>query len=215
MLVASFIVGLVLAYGIGSISSAIVLSRAFGLPDPRSVGSGNPGATNVLRSGRKGVAALTLLGDAFKGWLPVFAAFQLEHTPVGAWPLWMVALIGLAAFLGHLFPVWHGFRGGKGVATAFGVVLAIDPITAGLTLATWLLVAAITRYSSAAALVAATLAPVYYSFSANFTLHAEGWLMTLMATMALLLYWRHDANIRRLLRGEEPRIGQSRRAPKP
>ncbi|MFN4263984.1 MAG: glycerol-3-phosphate 1-O-acyltransferase PlsY [Thioalkalivibrionaceae bacterium] len=210
MLTASFILGLVLAYALGSVSSAIVLSRLFGLPDPRNIGSGNPGATNILRTGRKGLAAATLIGDAAKGWLPVYIALQLEHTAVGPMPLWMVALIGLAAFLGHLFPIWHGLRGGKGVATAFGIVLAIDPITAGLTLVTWLLIAATTRYSSLAALTAATLAPVYYSFSSNFTLHAEGWLLTLMATVALLLYWRHDANIRRLLRHEEPRIGERR-----
>lgn len=205
MLIASLAMGILLAYLIGSISAAIVVSKMLRLPDPREVGSGNPGATNVLRAGGKGAALLTLVSDALKGWLPVFVALQLGYLP-----LWMVGLIGLAAFLGHLFPVWHGFKGGKGVATALGIVLAIDPITAGLTALTWLIVALVSRYSSAAALVAATLAPVYYSFSSEFTEHGEGWLMALIAVMALFLYWRHDANIRRLFRGTEPRIGRRR-----
>ncbi|AHE99636.1 glycerol-3-phosphate 1-O-acyltransferase PlsY [Thioalkalivibrio paradoxus] len=196
------IIGILLAYLLGSISSAIVISRLMGLPDPRGTGSGNPGATNVLRAGSKTAAALTLAGDVAKGWLPVFIAVQS-----GYFPAWMVGLIGLAAFLGHLYPAFFGFRGGKGVATALGVILAIHPLTGLLVLATWLLIAFILRYSSLAALVAALAAPVYLAL-----LHPEPWLIAAAGVMALFLFLRHASNIQRLLQGTEPRIGTKRPA---
>ncbi|AGA31900.1 Acyl-phosphate:glycerol-3-phosphate O-acyltransferase PlsY [Thioalkalivibrio nitratireducens DSM 14787] len=200
--IAVLIIGMLLAYLLGSISSAIVVSRLLGLPDPRATGSGNPGATNVLRAGSKTGAALTLAGDAAKGWLPVFIALQSVH-----FPAWMVGLIALAAFLGHLYPVFFGFRGGKGVATALGVILAIHPLTGLLVLATWLLVAVIVRYSSLAALVAALAAPIYLALW-----HPEPWLIAAVGVMVLFLYLRHSTNIQRLLQGTEPRIGEKKPA---
>ncbi len=197
------IMGILVAYLLGSISSAIVVSHLLGLPDPRGTGSGNPGATNVLRAGSKTGAVLTLVGDIAKGWLPVFIAVQL-----GYFPAWMVALIGLAAFLGHLYPVFFGFKGGKGVATALGVILAISPLTGLLVILTWLVVAATLRYSSLAALVAALAAPVYLAL-----VDPDPWLVTTLCVMALFLYWRHYGNIQRLLNGTEPRIGGKKPAP--
>lgn len=189
---------IVIAYLIGSFSTAILVSKLLRLPDPRTTGSGNPGATNVLRAGGKKAAIITLIGDVGKGWLPVFLVLQL-----GTVPGWAVGLVGLAAFLGHLYPVFYGFRGGKGVATALGVILAISPLAGLLSLVTWLLVAAISRYSSLAALVASALAPVYLVF-----LDTDPWIVTAVAAMAVLLFIRHDGNIRRLMRGTESRIGQ-------
>lgn len=200
---AIMIIGILVAYLLGSISSAIVVSYLLGLPDPRATGSGNPGATNVLRAGSKTGAVLTLLGDIAKGWLPVFIAVQLGH-----FPAWVVALIGLAAFLGHLYPVFFGFKGGKGVATALGVILAISPLTGLLVILTWLLVAAILRYSSLAALVAALVAPVYLAL-----VDPQPWLVAALCVMAALLYWRHYGNIQRLLAGTEPRIGKKKNVP--
>ena len=190
----------VIAYLIGSVSFAVVVSRAYGLSDPRTYGSKNPGATNVLRSGNKGAAVLTLLGDAAKGWLAVFLAQQFgPRYGVGEGG---VALVAVAVFLGHLYPVFFKFQGGKGVATALGILLALDPWLGLATLATWVAMAAIFRYSSLAALVAAALAPVY---------HAMFWdigIITLaIAVMSLLLIWRHRENIGKLIAGTETRLG--------
>lgn len=188
------------AYLIGSIPFAVVVSRLMGLQDPRGYGSGNPGATNVLRSGSKLAAVLTLLGDAFKGWLPVTLAASLGYQ-FGLGP-GDVAIAGLAAFLGHLFPVTLGFKGGKGVATALGVLLGFGWKLALGCVGVWLAVAIITRYSSAAALAAAVAAPaIAYALGAP-----EPYLATALV-MAVLLLWRHTANIKRLLAGTEGRIG--------
>lgn len=195
----------VVAYLIGSISFAVVVSRAFGLPDPHTYGSGNPGATNVLRTGRKSAAVLTLLGDGAKGWLAVFLAQALgERFGVAAETLPAVAL---AVFLGHLYPVFFGFKGGKGVATALGVLLAVN-VWLGLgTLATWLVIAAVFRISSLAAVVAAICAPLYDLWQSGPRL------MTLaLAVLSLLLLWRHKENIARLVKGQESRIGSKGRA---
>jgi acyl phosphate:glycerol-3-phosphate acyltransferase len=196
------IIGIVVAYLLGSISSAIVVSKLLGLPDPRGFGSGNPGATNVLRAGSKSGAALTLAGDVAKGWLPVFIVMQLGYPP-GL----MLGLVGLAAFLGHLYPLYFGFQGGKGVATALGVILAISPLTGALVILTWALVAAIFRYSSLAALIAALAAPVYLAL-----IQPEPWLVTVICVLVVVLYARHYGNIQRLLTGTEPRIGQKKPA---
>ncbi len=190
----------VAAYLLGSVSFAVLMSRAFGLPDPRSYGSGNPGATNVLRSGKKAAAVLTLLGDAAKGWLAVFAAMQFaprdDNYPV------TVAAVAIAVFLGHVFPVFLRFQGGKGVATALGVLLALD-IWLGLgALAIWLLMAVLFRFSSLAALTAAAGAPIY---TLVLGLPREWVLAT--GIILVLLVWRHNKNIRNLLAGKEPRIG--------
>jgi len=191
----------VAAYLLGSISFAVLMSKAFGLPDPRSYGSGNPGATNVLRSGKKAAAALTLLGDAAKGWLAVFVAMQFAvRDEQGAL---LIAAVALAVFLGHLFPVFLRFKGGKGVATALGVLLALS-VWLGLgALATWLLMALLFRFSSLAALTAAAGAPIY---ALMLGLPRE-WVLA-SATMLALLIWRHKKNIRNLLAGKEPRIGK-------
>ena len=189
------------AYLVGSLSFAVLVSRLMGLDDPRTYGSGNPGATNVLRSGNKKAAALTLLLDALKGVVPVAVAVQLQ--PRMGWEEGTVALIGLAAFLGHLWPVFFRFQGGKGVATAAGVLLAFNPILGAATLASWLLIAYLFRYSSLAALVAAAFAPFYHA------LIWGGSPATLaIAVMSLLLIWRHEGNIRKLLAGTESKIGQ-------
>lgn len=187
----------VLAYLIGSISSAIMLSRAMGLSDPRTVGSRNPGATNVLRYGGKTAAALTLLGDLLKGVAAVLLARWLSADPM------IVAASGFAAFLGHLFPVYHGFKGGKGVATALGVWLAINPWVGLALVGTWIAVAAILRYSSLAALIAAALAPLYVYW----WMPATGFVLMSVAMSALLIA-RHHRNIRNLVTGKESRIGQ-------
>jgi len=197
------IISVLVAYLLGSISAAIVVSRLLGLPDPRGLGSGNPGATNVLRAGSKTGAALTLVGDVAKGWLPVFIVMQLTPGDPG----WMVGLVGLAAFLGHLYPVYFRFEGGKGVATALGVILAISPLTGALVVLTWLLVAAIFRYSSLAALVAALATPLYIAL-----IEPDPWLVTAICAMVVFLYVRHYANIQRLMRGTEPRIGAKKPA---
>jgi len=188
------------AYLLGSVSFAIVLSRAFGMADPRSYGSGNPGATNVLRSGRKLVAALTVLGDGGKGWLAVWLASLVE--PAAA------PYAGIAACLGHAFPVFHGFRGGKGVATAAGVLIGFDWILGLATAATWLAIVVFLRISSLAALVAAVFAPAYAFW-------AFGLQPVFPATLAIavLLVWRHKDNIRRLLAGEEGRVGEGASPP--
>ena len=187
---------LVAAYLIGSLSFAVINSRLFGLPDPRSYGSGNPGATNVLRSGRKTVAALTLLGDTLKG---VFAVL-LSRWATGHYglPEAMPALAGLAAFAGHLWPVFFGFVGGKGVATALGLLLALNLWLGLACLVTWLLVFGLSRISSLSALAAAGFAPVFVWFLNGNLLETSA-----IAVLAGLIFWRHRANIGRLLRGEE------------
>ncbi len=193
------IIWIVAAYLIGSIAFGILVSKLFGLPDPRTVGSGNIGATNVARSGKKLPAILTLLGDAFKGWLPVWLALQSGML------MWVVAWVGLAVFLGHLFPIFHRFKGGKGVATALGVMLAIS-LTLGLAaLVTWAIVFAISRYSSLAAIVAAVLSPIY----AWLLLPYKDYVM-LMFVIAVMLVWRHRTNIQKLLAGTEAGFGKNK-----
>lgn len=183
------------AYLLGSISSAIIVCRLMGLPDPREQGSGNPGATNVMRLGGKKAAAITLFGDILKGLLPVLLA-QLISTDLS-----VAASAGLGAFLGHLYPVFFAFRGGKGVATAFGALLGLTPLAALAALLTWLLIARVFRLSSLAALIAALLTPVYM-----WLLHAETMVLAIAAAMIFFLIWRHRSNIQRLLRGSESRI---------
>ena len=196
-----------LGYLIGSISFAVVVSRAMGLADPRSYGSQNPGATNVLRSGNKGAAAATLVLDALKGYLPVLAV-ALYGPPYGLHE-GTQSLVGLAAFVGHLWPVFFRFQGGKGVATAAGVLLALNPWLGLATLATWLIIVVFFRYSSLAALVAAVFAPFY-----QLLIWHGGALMPAILAMSLLLIWRHRANIGKLLAGTESRLGQ-KAAPAP
>ena len=185
------------AYLLGSVSSAILISRLLGLPDPRTEGSRNPGATNVLRLGSKLGAVLTLAGDIAKGVLPVLATRWILDEPV------LLALAALGAFLGHLFPVYFRFEGGKGVATALGVLAAIDWQLALILIATWLVVAAVFRYSSLAALVTAATAPIYL-----FWLTGEPVFVGLGVVLAALLFFRHSENIRRLLCGNESKIGK-------
>ena len=188
----------VCAYFLGSISFAVIMSRLFALPDPRTYGSHNPGATNVLRSGNKWAAILTLLGDAAKGWLAVWLAQHFEPQDGN---LMLVAAVALAVFLGHLFPVFLRFNGGKGVATGLGVLLALNVWLGLAVLATWVLVAMLFRLSSLAALVAAVSAPIYAMI---LDLPSE-YLLTL-AGISLLLIWRHKSNIQNFLAGKESRI---------
>ena len=193
------------AYLIGSLSFAVIVSRLMGLQDPRTYGSQNPGATNVLRSGNKRAAALTLLFDALKGYIPVLLV-RLYGPDLGlGWG--SLSLVALAAFMGHVFPVFFKFEGGKGVATALGVLLGVDAMLGLATAGTWLIIAFFFRYSSLAALVAAVFAPVYYAMGGALVWpwHAGmGW--SLLA-MSAVLVWRHKLNIQRLLAGQESRIG--------
>ena len=191
----------VIAYLVGSIPFAVIVSRAMGLPDPRSFGSGNPGATHVLRSGSKAAAILTLAGDALKGWLPVWVAIRMDLGDV------VVAVVVLAAFLGHVFPVWLRFKGGKGVATAAGAILAADWRVGAAALVAWLGVAVATRYSSLASIVAAIIAP-----AAAYGWQGFGSLFAATCATCAVLLWRHEGNIRKLLRGEESRIGEKKAA---
>lgn len=193
------------AYLIGSLSFAVIVSRLMGLADPRTFGSKNPGATNVLRSGNKVAAVITLLLDAAKGWLPVYlvlrygAPYGLDESAQ--------AVVGLTAFVGHLFPVFFRFAGGKGVATAAGVVLATNPwlgLAAGLS---WLIIAYFFRYSSLASVVASVFAPVYYLFGDGLAWRADNGVALALALMSALLVWRHGPNIARLVAGTESRIG--------
>ena len=193
------------AYLIGSISFAVVVSRALGLKDPRTYGSHNPGATNVLRSGNKVAAILTLVLDALKGFLPVVAV-QLWGDRYGLGE-GTVALVALAAFLGHLWPVFFRFQGGKGVATAAGVLLGINPWLGAATLLTWVIIAAFFRYSSLAAIVSAVFAPFY-----QLLIWGGGPAAIAITVMGLLLIWRHTANIRKLLEGTESKLGQKAHA---
>jgi glycerol-3-phosphate acyltransferase PlsY len=198
------VIAIVLAYLLGSVSFAVLVSRVMGLADPRSYGSGNPGATNVLRTGNKPAALLTLIGDGAKGWLAVFLARSMASQFAlgdGA-----IALVALAVFVGHLFPVYHRFAGGKGVATAAGVLLAINPWLGLATLVTWLLIAFFFRYSSLAALVSAAFAPIYYVF-----LFGTNPIAMAVFLMSALLVWRHRGNIAKLMAGKESRIGDKKR----
>jgi len=193
------------AYLMGSLSFAVVVSRAMGLSDPRTYGSKNPGATNVLRSGSKKAAVVTLLLDALKGWLPVWLVLTYG-APLGL-GAGTVALVGLAAFAGHLYPVFFRFQGGKGVATAAGVLLAYEPVLGLMVLLTWLGVAWVSRYSSLAAIVAAVVAPLYYLLAGGHWWRVEAPIALSMAVMGMALLWRHAENMRRLLQGTEGRIG--------
>lgn len=197
MLTIAFIIA---AYLLGSISFAVITSKLFGLADPRTYGSGNPGATNVLRSGKKAAAALTLLGDAAKGWLAVYLA--IEFSPPGVMMTMLAASVALAVLIGHVFPIFLRFKGGKGVATALGVLLALHAWLGMAALLTWLLVALVFRLSSLAALVAAIGAPVY---AMVLGLPREWVLASVL--ISLLLIWRHKNNIQNLLTGKETRIG--------
>ncbi len=192
------------AYLVGSVSFALIFSKIFGLADPRTYGSKNPGATNVLRSGNKLAALLTLSGDAAKGWFAVWMAFhfgpdfQLDETGI--------AMVCVAVFLGHLFPVFARFKGGKGVATALGVLLGISPWLGLLVLATWLCVAVLTRYSSLSALISAILAPIYYGLLYGFNLY-----FIAIVVMSAFLISRHWKNIGNLLSGKESKIGSKKK----
>ena len=199
------VLAVVAAYLIGSLSFAVIVSRAFGLADPRSYGSKNPGATNVLRSGSKKAAIVTLVLDALKGVVPVL----LVKAYGNAWGLgdWTLAGVGFAAFLGHLYPVFFRFQGGKGVATAAGVLLALEPWLGVATLATWVIVALFFRYSSLASIVAAVFAPAYYLFGSGVAWSVSRPVMLAVAAMGVLLLWRHRENINRLIAGKESRLG--------
>jgi len=187
------------AYLLGSLSSAIIICKLAGLPDPREQGSGNPGATNVLRFGGKKLAAIVLLGDMLKGVIPVLVAILIDLPPDS------IAAVGLAAFAGHIYPLFFGFRGGRGVATAVGVILALSWTTGLALIATWLAVSFLLRISSLAAIVSAITAPIYI-----WLLQVESAYVFAVGSMALILIWRHRVNIRNLLNGEEPRIGQKK-----
>jgi glycerol-3-phosphate acyltransferase PlsY len=197
----------IVAYLIGSLSFAVIVSKLFGLPDPSSYGSGNPGATNVLRTGNRFAAALTLLGDALKGFVAVMLA--LIFAPRFSVPPEGVALASIAVFIGHLYPVFFRFKGGKGVATAAGVLFAINHWLGLLTLATWVVIAMFFRYSSLAALIAAIFAPFF-----TFFLIKSSSLLVAVSAMSLLLIWRHRENIRKLFAGEESQLGEKRDAGK-
>lgn len=194
---------ILIAYFIGSLSFAVIVSKAYGLPDPHTYGSGNPGATNVLRTGNKLAAVLTLIGDGAKGWLAVFLAqafaWRFGVDDVG------IAAVALAVFVGHLWPVFFRFQGGKGVATAAGILLALDWRIGLGTLATWLIIAFFFRYSSLAALAAAVFAPFFTAL----VLGLDGYAVAVLA-IAGLLVWRHAENIRKLASGTETRIGQKK-----
>ena len=198
----SNIFALLAAYLLGSVPFAMVTSKLFGLQDPRSYGSGNPGATNVLRSGHKFAAVLTLLGDAAKGWLAVWLAGHYDLLSP------MMAGIALAVFLGHLYPIFLGFKGGKGVATALGVMLAFEPLLALGIIAVWLFVVALSKYSSLGAICAAVLAPVIYTIGNGLFWRAPSSFSVALGIIGALLLYRHRANIQRLLNGTEPRIGK-------
>ena len=199
------LIAIVLSYLLGSLSFAVIVSKTLGMADPRSYGSKNPGATNVLRSGNKGAALATLLLDALKGWLPVF----LIHRFGAGWDLGAgtAAVAGLAAFLGHLYPVFFGFQGGKGVATAAGALVGIEPLLGLATGATWLIIAVFFRYSSLASIVAAFFAPAYYLIGGRIAWPLDLAVLLVLVSISLLLIWRHRENIRRLLAGTESRLG--------
>ena len=190
------VIVIIIAYLLGSVSSAIVVSKLMRLPDPRSSGSGNPGATNVLRVGGKRAGVITLLGDVLKGLVPVMIAKALDFSDT------VVAITALAAFLGHLYPVYFGFKGGKGVATGLGILLGLSPVLGGIVLGIWLLILAVFRYSSLAALTAVVLG-LFYAWG---EVPTDYYLVYLVVTIAIL--WRHRANIIRLIQGTETKVGQ-------
>ena len=193
----------VASYLIGSLSFAVIVSRMMGLQDPRTYGSQNPGATNVLRSGSKAAAVLTLLLDAVKGWLPVFLVQRLPGMDLDA----VIAACALAAFVGHVWPVFFRFKGGKGVATAAGVLFGVDPWLGLATMATWLIVAFFSRYSSLAAVAAAVFAPAYYLLGAKVVWSGAPVIALSIGVMSAVLLYRHKDNIARLIAGKESRIG--------
>ena len=197
-----------LAYLIGSISFAVVVSKCMRLPDPHSYGSGNPGATNVLRTGNKLAAVLTLIGDALKGYLAVMLARVLlgDESLTSTLNSWLLCGVVIAVFLGHLFPIFHGFKGGKGVATACGILFGINWILGLATLGTWIIVAMFMRYSSLAALAAAVFGPIYFVFLFGFQPMGIALLV-----VCLLLIWRHRSNIQNLMNGKESRIGSKKK----
>jgi glycerol-3-phosphate acyltransferase PlsY len=197
---------IVAAYLLGSVSFAVVVSRVLGLADPRTYGSKNPGATNVLRSGSKAAAVLTLVGDALKGWFAVWLVQR--YGPVLGIGDWGTALAGVAVFLGHLYPVYFGFKGGKGVATAAGVIVALNPWLGLAAGATWLIIAFFFRYSSLASLIAAVFAVFYSAFGWGFDER-----FVALAIIAGFVIFRHQANIRNLVAGKERRIGEKSRDP--
>jgi len=192
-----------LAYLLGSVSFAVVVSKVMGLPDPYTHGSKNPGATNVLRTGNKMAAALTLLGDAAKGWAAVMIARAVLGDPINPNTNLLLGLVVIAVFLGHLYPIFHGFKGGKGVATAAGILFAISWVLGLATLGTWLIVAFFMRYSSLAALCAAAFAPLYFTF-----LFGVQPMSLAILVMSLLLIYRHRSNIRNLMNGTETRLAK-------
>jgi len=192
-----------LAYLLGSVSFAVVVSKAMGLPDPYTHGSKNPGATNVLRTGNKLAAVLTLLGDAAKGWVAVTIARVVLGDPASESNNMLLGFVAIAVFLGHLYPIFHGFKGGKGVATAAGILFAISWVLGLATLGTWLIVAFFMRYSSLAALCAAVFAPLYFSF-----LFGVQPMSFAILIMSLLLIYRHRSNIRNLMNGTETRLAK-------
>lgn len=202
------LLAVIAAYLVGSLSFAVIVSRAMGLNDPRTFGSKNPGATNVLRSGSKTAAVITLLLDAFKGWLPVMLVKWFGQ-PYGLGDGTM-AMVGLAAFLGHLFPVFFRFVGGKGVATALGVLLAINWVLGVATLVTWVLIAFFFRYSSLASLLAALFAPLYYILGDGVVWAMDKSVVLTTAVMSLFLIWRHAENIGRLVKGNESKLGKKK-----
>jgi glycerol-3-phosphate acyltransferase PlsY len=197
-----------IAYLIGSMSFAVVVSKCMRLPDPHSYGSGNPGATNVLRTGNKLAAALTLIGDALKGYLAVMLARILlgDESLTSTLNSWFLCGVVIAVFLGHLFPIFHGFKGGKGVATACGILFGINWILGLATLGTWIIVAVFMRYSSLAALAAAVFGPIYFVFLFGFQPMGIALLV-----VCLLLIWRHRSNIHNLMNGKESRIGSKKK----
>ena len=198
------------AYLIGSISFAVVVSKCMRVPDPYSYGSGNPGATNVLRTGNKRAAVFTLLGDALKGWLAVTVARVVlgDALLMQSTAAWILCGVVIAVFLGHLYPLFHGFKGGKGVATACGILFGINLFLGLATLATWLIVAFFLRYSSLAALAAAVFGPIYFVFLFGFQPMAFA-----LSVVCALLIWRHRSNIRNLINGTETRIGKKKMPP--
>lgn len=191
---------LVAAYLLGSVPFAMIAARLFGLADPRTYGSGNPGATNVLRSGNKKAALFTLIGDALKGWVAVFVAQQMGFSTV------VVGLVGLAVFFGHLYPVFLKFKGGKGVATAAGVLIALDLGLGLAVVGTWIFVAFAFRYSSLAAVLAAAMAPVFSAL-----MHGAGGQILIVGILAMALIGKHWQNIQRLLAGQESKIGSKKK----
>ena len=198
-----------IAYLIGSISFAVVVSKCMRLPDPHTYGSGNPGATNVLRTGNKLAAVLTLIGDALKGYIAVMLARVLlgDESLTSTLGSWVLCGVVVAVFLGHLFPIFHGFKGGKGVATACGILFGINWILGAATLSTWIIVAMFMRYSSLAALSAAVFGPIYFVFL--FGVQPMG---AALLVVCILLIWHHRSNIHNLMNGTESRIGSKKKA---